>query len=149
MDNTADLRVLLASQYPLIVADTRDEERFLGIVRRAAAELGLAVWTWSSVRGLARDGHDSQYLTVDPRRALDWVSALDDPGVFVFVDISPALDDPVVVRHVKEIAQRAKQGQTLVLTGAERRVPAELEGVALPWSLEPSGEAGATSEGQT
>ena len=25
MDNTADLRVLLASQYPLIMAETRDE----------------------------------------------------------------------------------------------------------------------------
>ena len=62
---------------------------------------------------------------------------LDDPGVFVFADLHPALGDPVVVRHLKEIAQRAKQGQTIVVAGAERNVPAELEGVALPWSLKP------------
>ncbi len=137
MDNTADLRVLLASQYPLILAETKDEQRFLNIVRRAAAELGIPVWTWSATRGLAKDGFPSQYLTNDPRRALDWVATLQDPGVFVFADVHPALNDPVVVRHAKEIAQGARPGQTLVLTGPQRNVPSELEGLALPWSLKP------------
>ncbi len=137
MDNTADLRVLLASHHPLIMATTRDERRFLGIVRRAAAELGLALWTWSAARGLARDGGDPQYMTADPRRALDWVDAIDGDGVYVFADAHAALEDPVVVRHVKELAHKQIPGRTLVLTGPAPAVPAELAGLALPWTLRP------------
>jgi len=140
VDNTADLRVLLASEYPLILAETKDEQRFLSIVRRVAAELDIPVWTWSSTRGLAKDGFDPQYRTADPRRALDWVATLTIPGVFVFADAHTALNDPVVVRHAKEIAQGAKKGQTLVLTGPSRKVPAELQGLAVPWALKPPSE---------
>ncbi len=137
MDNTADLRVLLASAYPLIVATARDERRLLRIVRRAAAQLGLPVWTWSATRGLAREGRDGQYGTADPRLALDWVAALPDPGVFVFADL--AFGDPLVVRHLKEFAQRARPGQTLVVAGVAPAVPPDLAGLVLPWSLRPPG----------
>ncbi len=137
MDNTADLQVLLGSSYPLIVATARDERRLLRIVRRAAAHRGLPVWTWSATRGLAREGLAGQYGTTDPRHALDWVAALDDPGVFVFADL--AFDDPLVVRHLKELAQRARPGQTLVVTGVAPAVPPDLAGLAMPWSLRPPG----------
>ncbi|MBI2237526.1 MAG: hypothetical protein HYU54_03245 [Actinobacteria bacterium] len=33
MDNTGDLRLLLVSRYALIVAEMRDEQRFMGIFR--------------------------------------------------------------------------------------------------------------------
>ncbi len=135
MDNTADLRVLLGSAYPLIVATARDEQRLLRIVRRAAAQQGLPVWTWSATRGLAREGLAGQYGTTDPRLALDWVAALDGPGVFVFADLG--FDDPLVVRHVKELAQRARPGQTVVVTGVAPVVPPELAGLVMPWSLRP------------
>ncbi len=137
MDNTEDLRVLLASRHPLIVAASTDEARFLTIVRRCAAELDLPVWTWSATRGLARDGNDPQYLTGDPQRALDWIGVLESPGVFVMADVHPALDDPLVVRGIKEVAQRARPGQTLVLTGPDPRTPPELQSLAVPWTLRP------------
>ncbi len=141
MDNTADLRVLLASHHPLIIVTTRDETRFMSIVRRTAAEVELPVWTWSAARGLARDGLDSQYMTADPRRALDWVDALDSPGVYVFADAHAALEDPVVVRQVKELAQKPIPGRTLVLTGPAPVIPPELAGLALPWTLRPPSAA--------
>ncbi|MFQ5948894.1 MAG: AAA family ATPase [Acidimicrobiia bacterium] len=137
MDNANDLKVLLASRYPLILAETRDEQRFLALLRRGAATLKLPVWTWSSTKGLARDGNPPQYGTADPRRALAFVSDLSDPGVFVFVDAHPALEDPLVVRSIKEAAHAAEPGQALVLTGPTRKVPPELEGLAVPWSLRP------------
>lgn len=91
MDNTGDLRLLLASRHPLIVAEMHDEERFMGILRRAAEVAGYPVWTWSITRGLARDGHEPQLGTTDPRKALDFIGSLPDPGVFVLADIHPAL----------------------------------------------------------
>ena len=41
MDNTNDLAVLLASQYPLLLIDAQEEQRLLNIIRRAAGGLHL------------------------------------------------------------------------------------------------------------
>jgi AAA+ superfamily predicted ATPase len=139
MDTVVDLGVLLASRYPLLMAEERDEQRFLELVRRAAAAKGLPVWTWSSVRGLARDGSSPQYQTIDPVKALKFVAEIEDPGVFVFLDVHPSLDSPIVVRLVKEIAERGRPGQTLILATPTSMVPPELSGVALPWKLQPLG----------
>lgn len=137
MDTVADLRVLLTSAYPLILAEARDEQRLMAALRTAARELRLPVWTWTAARGLARDGHDPQYGTADAGRALAFVADLTDPGVFVFADAHHALTDPVVLRSVKDGALGAERGQTMVLTAPRREVPPELEGLAIPWRLRP------------
>lgn len=137
MDYARDLRLLLASRHPLIVARMDDEARFMAFARRAADLLTYPVWTWSVTRGLARDGKPSQLDTADPKKALGFVRELQDPGVFVFHDLRPLLEDPVVVRQLKEFCLAARPGQTLVLTGPDALVPSELDGMALPWTLEP------------
>jgi hypothetical protein len=135
VDNSDDVRLLLASRYPLIVAKERDEPRLMDLFRRAAAALGLPVWTWSSIQGLVRDGFSAQYGTQDPGRALAFLCQVPDPGVFLFMDALPALSNPVWVRQVKEMAQAARQGQTLVLCGAGIKAPPELDGLAVAWAL--------------
>ena len=139
VDNTPDLQVLLASQYPLIYAEARDEERLMAMVRRAATAAGAPVWTWSVTRGLARDGMEAQYQTQDPARAFDFVDATTGPGVFLFADVHHALENPAVVRRIKEIAQRATPGRTVILAAPSRTIPPELEGLVLPWTLRPPG----------
>jgi len=137
VDTSADLRVLLASQYPLLVISTREEQRFLHLLRRAAAGLGLPVWVWSAATGLARDGREPMYGTVDPRRALQFVTDLADPGIFVFTDAHHPLQDPVTLRAVKDAALQAESGQTIVLTAPRPTMPPELESLAVPWVLRP------------
>ena len=107
MDTSADLRVLLASQYPLLLVATREEQRFLRLLRRAAADLGLPVWVWSAATGLARDGKEPMYGTVDPRRALRFVADLVDPGIFVFTDAHHPLQNPVTLRAAKDLQRKA------------------------------------------
>jgi AAA+ superfamily predicted ATPase len=137
MDNSGDLRVLLDSRYPLLLVETREEERFLTILRGVAAELDLPVWIWSATRGLARDGHPAQYRTADAVRALDFVAFLNSPGVFVFADAHPALGNPLVIRRAKEIAAGIHPGQTLILTGPQLPTPPELAELAHRWKLRP------------
>lgn len=140
MDNTSDLRVLLGSRHPLLFVEAQDEERFLRLLRDAAWDLDLPVWTWTTTQGLARDEKDAQYGTRDAARALEWIKYLDQASVFVFADIHPHLDNAAVVRAVKDLAQAAREGQTIVLTAPNRQMPAELEGLALPWNLRPPAE---------
>jgi AAA+ superfamily predicted ATPase len=137
MEPVSDLRLLLASRYPLVVAQAHDEPRLLDVVRRAAAQLQLPVWTWSVTSGLARDGQPSQYGTADATAALQTLEALQQPGVFVFRDFCTFLQNPVVTRRVKELAQAARPGQTVVLTGPRPQIPAELAELALRWTLPP------------
>ena len=139
MDNTGDLRLLLASHHPLVIAEMRDELRFLEILRGVAESLDLPVWTWSVARGLARDGNPPQINTIEPQAAVNHVATLRDPGVFVFADVHRHLEDPVFLRKVKEFAHGGRPGQTLVLAVPDHIVPRELDGTALPWSLRPPG----------
>ena len=141
MDSTGDLGVLLASQYPLIVATARDERRLMSVIRREAATRDLPVWTWTAARGLARDEYPPQYGTQDPRQALSFISDLSDPGVFVLADAHHAMDDPVTLRTVKDCVLHARKGQTLLLTGPDVTVPIELGGLAVPWQLQQPNDA--------
>lgn len=141
MDSVADLRVLLASQFPLLLVETHEEPRFLGIVRALAAELRSPMWVWSATRGLTRDGGEPMYGTVDPQQALSFVADIRSPSVFVFADAHTILRDDMVIRRLKEICQEAVPGQTLILTGPDHDVPAELESIAHVWQLRPPGRA--------
>lgn len=138
VDNTRDLKVLLASRYPLIMAECHDEVRFMALLRRAADASGIPVWTWTITQGLRRDGMDGPtFATVEASKALQFISNLTEPGVFVFNDVQHALEDAIVVRSVKEVAQKATPGITLVLAVADLKIPPELGGLALPWKLQP------------
>jgi len=136
--NTRDLRVLLGSRYPLVVAVTQDETHFMTLMRRAASTLGLPVWTWSVTEGLRRDqAADSAYESRDPNKALQFVAAQEAAAVFVFRDFSAPLREPVVVRRLKELAQSARPGTTVVVTIPSGEIPSELEGVAMRWEHQP------------
>jgi MoxR-like ATPase len=137
VDNSKDLAVLLGSRHPLVLAETGEEERFMERLRAAAVSLDLPVWLWSATTGLARDGHPPQYRTQPALRALDFVAHVEAPGVYVFADAHHALEDPLVVRRLKEVAQAARPGQTLVLTAPAHSVPPELDGLAHRWRLLP------------
>jgi hypothetical protein len=115
MNEAGDFRLLLASRYPLVIAAVDDENRFMEVLHKAAGDLGLPVWTWTATKGLTREGQHAQYGTTDP--AQGFVSELPAPGVFLFADFHHAVQDPGLVRRVKEFSQRKRPGQTLVLTG--------------------------------
>ncbi|MCJ7832113.1 MAG: hypothetical protein MUP92_01525, partial [Actinobacteria bacterium] len=136
--NTRDLRVLLGSRYPLVVAVTQDETHFMALLYRAASTLALPVWTWSVTEGLRRDGSaETAYESRDPDKALQFVAGQRTPGVFVFRDLSAPLREPVVVRRLKELAQSAGAGMTVVVTIPSGEIPSELEGLAMRWEHQP------------
>lgn len=141
VDNSTDLRILFDSPYPLVFAETRDEARLLEMLRSEARHRDTPVWLWSAPRGLARDGFDPQYGTRDPGAALSFVADTTGPGVFVFADAHSAIGDPVVLRALKEAAQGAGVGRTIILTAPRADIPPELEGLAVAWSHRPPDES--------
>jgi hypothetical protein len=136
MDNSSDLKLLLASRTALLFVEMRDEEPFMRLLRSAAAPLGLSVWVWSGARGLARDHGAPLYDTVDLGKALRTIAELDEPAVYVLADAHHALDAPTVVRRLKELVG-SSQRCTFVVTGPSVHIPPELQGLAASWRLKP------------
>ena len=126
-DPAKDLRTLLASRRGLIVAAGRDEARLTSMIRLVAGPLRLPIWSWTVAAGLAVSGGRGQPGTTDPAQALAFVSDSNQPGVYVFLDAKPLLDDPVAVRLARELGQRQVPGRTVILTGVGDQVPTDLQ----------------------
>lgn len=137
MDNSRDLDLLLKSNHPLLFVETKEESRAVGLLRDAANRLGLPLWRWSATTGLARDGSDAQYGTEPADGALDFILAAGIPGIFVLCDAAPALSNPVTLRRLREAVQAAPAGQSIVITGTDLSIPADLSDLAYKWHLRP------------
>src|SRR5690349_134122 len=53
------LKILINSSTPIVVMETVEEMRAVGLVRSACAELNMAVFEWSIADGLVRSGSNT------------------------------------------------------------------------------------------
>lgn len=135
-----DLAALVAARTPIVVLETEDEADAVELVLRAASRPpgGRApqpVFRWSVTDGLRRldvDLGGAQLHNSEPpallRSVLDGVA----PAVYVLLDLHPWFDDPVVVRLLKDVAQRPMGlRSTLVLVSHALELPREVEHLAV------------------
>jgi SpoVK/Ycf46/Vps4 family AAA+-type ATPase len=133
-----DLEQLLRSRVPLIVIETRDENRVMQLFSKLAIKLSLPVMAWSATTGLQRIDFEAppQRHASEPRQALGQIKATDSPAIYLLLDFHPYLDDAYNIRLLKEIAQNHHElGHTLVLVSHDLEVPPELENLAAEFSL--------------
>ena len=127
--------MLLASHFPLILIESREEARVLHLVREAGQRPAAAA-NGASSSGPPRTACAASTSTWAPpqkhaHRAGRTAAAPEGttpPGVYVLLDFHPYLADPVNVRMIKDVAQAyEKVPRTLVLISHEVTVPQELE----------------------
>lgn len=184
------LKVLINSSTPIVVMETVEETRAVGLVRDACAELNLPSFEWSIADGLVRSGsntpvlpasvnlgtqmEDSKswtspdgaihtqlktttipvdrsklqdamaavvmaasgqgrtpiYNTRDPAQVLAHLESMTLEAVFILKDFHRHIDDPVVVRRMREVAQKfSTTRQTVVITAPSFTVPPEISGL--------------------
>jgi ATPase family associated with various cellular activities (AAA) len=139
-DAVGDLAALLRSRIPLVVAETRDEDRIRALVRAAAAQSrpALPVFEWRVTEGLRRVDVDlgaAQKFNAEPSHALDAIR-MGIAGVYVLIDFHPYLTDPVNVRLIKDVAlDYPTTPRTLVLVSHEIDLPAELDSYAVRYAV--------------
>jgi ATPase family protein associated with various cellular activities (AAA) len=148
-----DLDVLLRSRVPIIVVDSRDEARvvkaLIGACRQLSAppgvtsiaggnttpaRTGLPLFQWTVTDGVKRldvDIGPSQRLLAQPPDVLKHIRATMLAGVYALLDFHPYLQDPTIVRLLKDIAQDYERcARTVALIGYETQIPHELEHLA-------------------
>ena len=126
---------MLASRLALIVVESREESRVLGLVRDVSLKVregrGWGVFQWTVTEGLQRIDIDlggPQRMLADPEQLLKHLKATPMPGIYVLLDFHPYLKEPVNVRLLKDIAQGYDQvARTVVLMSYEVTLPDELE----------------------
>lgn len=151
MNDRHDLQLMLRSRVPLLVVESVEEPRVIALFRELCAEGPRTLFRWSVTEGLrpvdetdARSGDVSKWRGTPPGKdgRADPVEALRDlrgrsqPTVTLLLDVHPYLDDPLVVRLLKELAlERKAVGHTLVFVSHALELPAEIRAYAARFAL--------------
>jgi SpoVK/Ycf46/Vps4 family AAA+-type ATPase len=134
-----ELQQLLESRFPIIVVETAEERRFLQMVESAATLADVPLFTWSLIQGLKRHPRGDAVLeTRELARALWHLLKTPQNGWFVFLDPQPFLDQPEIVRLIREIGfDFTRTQQTMVFVGSILGLPADLMRMSATFRMAP------------
>lgn len=151
-DSLYKLERYIRARYPIIGVVSHEENRVMSAVRQIANARDRHVYTWSITRGIqpAFDAPDSSSRrafdgtfegTEDLVAALRVLSTYPDdetPTLFVFQDMHPYLNDPMIVRYMRDIAAHFELCRhNLILLSPNLTVPTDLDKIIalLDWPL--------------
>ena len=134
MSELQDLTALIRANTPLIVIETQDETRIVGLFREALMHVWRSLYRWSITEGLRRidmDREDEAVGPPDASAALRMIQEADQRGIYLLLDFHPYLGYASHQRLLRDIIQRRhSQPHVVVLVGAKVELPPELEALA-------------------
>ncbi len=99
------------ARYPLLYLVTWEEKRALDVIRQVGRSVEKEIWLWTVTEGLRRDGRKPPVAaarsgpdTSDPHVVLDEISYEGAERIFVLLDFHPYLNDPRIVRKLRDLA---------------------------------------------
>jgi ATP-dependent 26S proteasome regulatory subunit len=126
-----ELDTLVRARYPLINLVSWEEQRLDTILDELAKRHGKALHAWSVTKGLRRVGGArgaSSDGAREPMEALAAIEKLTEPSLVILKDFHPYLNDPAVIRGLRELAQSLKTTYTtVILLSPVLQIPVELE----------------------
>ena len=136
-----ELQLLLRSRFPILVVETAEERRFLALIETVANLNESALFTWSVVQGLRRPlKNESIAVSRELIDALQEIRKSPQNGIYVFFDATPWLDNPAVVRLIREIAHEYQQThRTLVFVGSKVALHSDVQRMSASFRLAPTG----------
>jgi AAA+ superfamily predicted ATPase len=126
-----ELDTLIRARYPLIYLVSWEEQRVDAILDELAKRHGKGLLSWSATRGLRRVGGartGGAEGAREPMEALAAIEKLAEPSLVVLKDFHPYLNDPTVIRGLRELSQSLKTTYTtVILLSPVLQIPVELE----------------------
>lgn len=124
-----ELDVLVRARYPLIYLVSWEEDRITLLLSQVAAEGEKRLQLWSTTEGMV-DVHGKVIdgEVVDPFQALNYIIDYTRPALFVLKDFHAFMDDPVIIRRLRDLKKYCVQGRkTCFILSPVLKVPDELE----------------------
>lgn len=136
MESMHDLEILIDSGRQLIVLETEREGCFIEGFRRLAARSEKAYFQWTLTQGLLRLAPDYQPQVVnkDLNQLFAQIQSTQQPSVYVLVDLHHHINEPVTIRHIKDVLIHSPQ-HSLVLLSQAIDLPEELKHKASHYRL--------------
>jgi ATP-dependent 26S proteasome regulatory subunit len=132
-DSLDDLRTHLLAGDTLLFLQTFEEQRWLNSLQPMSNDLGRNLIVWSVTEGA--QGAVTLPET-DPLNFLQEVAKFPEQTWVVLKDFHPYLDDPHVVRKLRDLAETIRDEQkSIVILGPKGTVPIELSRVAVRMTL--------------
>jgi SpoVK/Ycf46/Vps4 family AAA+-type ATPase len=128
MKDIEELEGLLKAQMPVVAIESYEEGKVLEMMERFALLNELPLWRWSVTDGLrTTNGKESAYDTTRIENALRHIEKSPANAIYLFLDAHRFIDDPVVLRQIKDIAsEMARTHRMLVFLSPRLEVPEEL-----------------------
>ena len=132
-DLIEEIRILIRARYPILYIVSWEERRVEGILAEIAKSRNKGIFSWSITKGIQNleAGTAVKKLmdnTHDPVAALDYIEKFQKGALFVLKDFHPYMNDPRVVRRLRDLTLALKTSyKTVILVSPHPRVPEELE----------------------
>ena len=128
-----ELNILVRAQYPLIYLITPEEERAEQAIDKIAKDNAgyKRVFVWTVTRGMVEYGQSrssTQHNTVSPEAAIEWTTRQKEGGIYIFKDLHPFIEGPVITRWLRDaIASFKGTDKAIILMSPVQTLPIELE----------------------
>ena len=121
-----EIRLYIKSRYPIIYLVTSEENRAEKLMKKAAQLTKKQCFFWSVTDGYYNTDKFGNDKT--PLNALNIILGYTEPALFVLKDFHPYLEDPVIIRKLRDIVANLKKSyKTLFLISPVLVLPPGLE----------------------
>jgi AAA+ superfamily predicted ATPase len=128
-----DIDLLIRARYPVIYVLSHEEERIEGLLAGIAEAQKKELQIWTATRGLRKYEAEptpakAQARMNDPVEAIAQIQNDTKSAIYVLKDFHPFLEDPHVVRRLRDAAQDLRGTyKTIVILSPRLNLPVELE----------------------
>ncbi len=128
MTDIAELESLLQAKMPIVAVESHEEQKVLVMLERFSMLNERTLFVWSLTKGLRRQpAGESPYNTQAIQDALRHVEGSPQNAIYLFLDAHSFFADPLVIRTVKDIAQKTESShRMLVFLSAKLEVPEDI-----------------------
>jgi len=137
----SELAALIRGGASLLVIESHDEPHAVNLFRELRSLIQRPLLVWTAASGLERIGHREPMAASlrDAEKALVHLLRREDRPMALLLDFHPFMDDPLIIRLMREAARGGAEGcgPTLVLVSAELSLPTELSALARRFELYP------------
>lgn len=108
LDSRRRIEVMIRARYPLVYVVSNEEQRVVESIRSIANERKKRLYIWSITKGLECDDGNCIADLREPIKMLDFLMESNNNGLYVLKDFHPFLNDPVVVRKLRDVNAELK-----------------------------------------
>jgi SpoVK/Ycf46/Vps4 family AAA+-type ATPase len=122
------IEILIRARYPLINIVSSEEKRVEDTLKKISHERGKRFFIWSVTKGLESDDGSCAADLREPLKVLDHLLESDVNGLFLLKDFHPFLNDPVVIRKLRDIGRELKTTmKNVILLTPVLKIPMDIE----------------------